>query len=96
MRGACGTHGGRNMLTRFWWGKLRGRILLNNLGTDDKAILTFRHRAFSILDRRFATLRRMLFIYLINKYISLADISLTCIININNINNQLGATITAY
>jgi len=20
--GACGTHGGRNMLTVFWWGKL--------------------------------------------------------------------------
>lgn len=39
MRGACGTYGKRNMLIVFWWGKLTGRILLNNLGTDDKAIL---------------------------------------------------------
>ena len=31
--------------------------------------LTFRHRASSIKDRRFATLQRTLFIYLINKYI---------------------------
>ena len=35
--------------------------------------LTFRHRASSIQDRRFATLQRTLFIYLINKYISLSD-----------------------
>jgi hypothetical protein len=39
--------------------------------------LTFRHRASSIYDRRFATLQRTLFIYLINKYISLSDICLT-------------------
>ena len=39
--------------------------------------LTFRHRASSILDRHFATLQRTLFIYLINKYISLSDICLT-------------------
>ena len=39
--------------------------------------LTFRHRASSIQDRRFATLQRRLFIYLINKYISLYDICLT-------------------
>jgi hypothetical protein len=37
--------------------------------------LTFRHRASSIKDRRFVTLQRMLFIYLINKYISFSDIS---------------------
>ena len=36
--------------------------------------LTFRHRASSIYDRHFATLQRTLFIYLINKYISLSDI----------------------
>jgi len=36
--------------------------------------LTFRHCASSIWDRRFATLQRTLFIYLINKYISLSDI----------------------
>ena len=36
------------------------------------------------------------FIYLINKYISLSDICLTCIIDINNIDNELDATITAY
>jgi len=36
---------------------------------------TFRHRASSIQDRRFATLQRTLFIYLIN--ISLSDICLT-------------------
>ena len=39
--------------------------------------LTFRHRASSVQDRRFATLQRTLFIYLINKYISLSDICLT-------------------
>ena len=38
--------------------------------------LTFRHRASSTQDRRFATLQRTLFIYLINKYISLSDICL--------------------
>ena len=40
-------------------------------------LLTFRHRASCIEDRRFATLLRTLFIYLINKYISLSDICLT-------------------
>ena len=39
--------------------------------------LTFRHRASYIEGRRFATLQRTLFIYLINKYISLSDICLT-------------------
>ena len=39
--------------------------------------LTFRHRASSTQGRRFATLQRTLFIYLINKYISLSDICLT-------------------
>jgi hypothetical protein len=39
--------------------------------------LTFRHRASSIEDRRFATLQRTLFMFLINKYISLSDICLT-------------------
>ena len=39
--------------------------------------LTFRHRASCIQDRRFTTLQRTLFIYLINKYISLSDICLT-------------------
>ena len=42
-----------------------------------KEILTFRHRAHSIYYRRFADLQRTLFIYLINKYISLSDICLT-------------------
>ena len=41
------------------------------------AALTFRHRASCIKDRRFTTLQRTLFIYLINKYISLSDICLT-------------------
>jgi hypothetical protein len=40
-------------------------------------VITFRHRASSIWDRRFAILQRTLFIYWINKYISLADIYLT-------------------
>ena len=39
--------------------------------------LNFRQRASSIEDRRFATLQRTLFIYLINKYISLSDTCLT-------------------
>ena len=39
--------------------------------------LTFRHRASSIYDRHFATLQRTLFIYLINKYISLSDMCFT-------------------
>ena len=41
------------------------------------SVLTFRHRSFSMQDRRFATLQRTLFIYLINKYISLSDICFT-------------------
>ena len=41
-----------------------------------KCLLTFRHRASSVQDRRFATLQRTLFIYLMNKYISLSDICL--------------------
>ena len=39
--------------------------------------LTFRNRASPVQDRHFATLQRTLFIYLINKYISLSDIYLT-------------------
>ena len=39
--------------------------------------LTFRHHASSVWDRCFATLQRTLFVYLINKYISLYDIRLT-------------------
>ena len=46
-------------------------------GTNFNTILTFRRRASSIPDRRFATIQRTLFIYLINKYISLSDICLT-------------------
>ena len=37
------------------------------------SVLTFRHRASSIQDRHFANIQRTLFIYLINKYISLSD-----------------------
>ena len=40
-------------------------------------ILTFRHHASSLEDRRFTTLQITLFIFLINKYISLSDIYLT-------------------
>ena len=53
------------------------------LGTAEDLIvldvhsLNFRHRVSSIQDRRFATLQRTLFIYLINKYISLSHICLT-------------------
>ena len=44
----------------------------------DCVALTFRHRASCIQDRRFAVLsRERLFIYLINKYISLSDTCLT-------------------
>jgi len=39
--------------------------------------LTFSDRASCIWDRRFATLQRTIFVYLINKYISLSDIFLT-------------------
>ena len=47
------------------------------LTNEVRRSLTFRHRASSIQDRHFATLQRTLFIYLINKYISLSDICLT-------------------
>ena len=51
---------------------------IHNEWSDGTAVhLTFRHRASCIRDRRFATLHRTLFIYLINKYISLSDICLT-------------------
>ena len=42
-----------------------------------RAGLTFRRLNPVYRDRRFVTLQRMLFIYLINKYISLSDICLT-------------------
>ena len=53
------------------------RAHLKTGGTAVFCPLTFRHRASCILDRRFTTLQRTLFIYLINKYISLSDICLT-------------------
>ena len=73
-------------------GILRGELLhgfiqlstmldCQSLKTDEPRLVTFsplifRHRASSLLDRRFATLQRTLFIYLINKYLSLSDIFL--------------------
>jgi len=39
MSGACGTYGGKTYAYSILVGKAKGRILLNNLGTDDKAIL---------------------------------------------------------
>ena len=50
--------------------------LLNCLNALSRG-LTFRHVHPVYRDRRFATLQRTLFIYLINKYISLSDICLT-------------------
>ena len=58
--------------------------------------LNFRHRASSLQDRRFATLQRKLFIYLINKLFLYLIFAWPCTIGINNIDNQLYATITAY
>jgi len=61
----------------------RGKILHNILiihlfyVLQAEESLTFRYRASSIQDRHFAALQRTLFIYLINKYISLSDICLT-------------------
>ena len=51
-------------------------IIGTKLG-EEYRLLTFRHRASPIYDRRFATLQTTPFIYLINKYISLSDICLT-------------------
>ena len=50
--------------------------LLNCLNARSRGS-TFRHQRPVYRDRRFATLQRTLFIYLINKYISLSDICLT-------------------
>ena len=50
--------------------------LLNCLNARSRG-LTFRRLRPVYRDRRFATLQRTLFIYLINKYISLSDICLT-------------------
>ena len=58
-------------------GPLTGTIYMNICLCGSCSGLTFRHRAFSTYDRHFATLQRSLFIYLINKYISLSDICLT-------------------
>ena len=54
-----------------------GRQKVLKAKNQPELYLTFRHRASSIQDRHFATLHRTLFIYLINKYISLSDICLT-------------------
>jgi hypothetical protein len=57
----------------------RPRLSYEDVGIDFSLLLdlTFRHRASFIYDRRFVALQRMLFVYLINKYISLSDICLT-------------------
>ena len=52
-------------------------MLMEVIVTSLYVPLTFRHRASSIWDRHFATHQKTLFIYLINKYISLSDIYLT-------------------
>ena len=58
--------------------RIRYTILsLHNMSVQARCLLTFRHRSFFMQDRCFATLQRTLFIYLINKYISLSDICLT-------------------
>ena len=64
---------------KFYWGlNMLQAIFRMKLGCSlPSDYLTFRHRASSIQDRLFATLQRTLFIYLINKYISLSDIYLT-------------------
>ena len=62
------------------WGKIMGpdvEIVVKCKLFLCASQLTFRHRASCIWDRHFATLQRMLFICLINKYISLFDICLT-------------------
>ena len=57
--------------------KQAARGVANERGISRKFSLTFRHRESYIQDRRFAALQRTLFVYLINKYISLSDICLT-------------------
>ena len=61
---------------RFRW---QGNSKMGGKEQDQRMLnlLTFRHRVSSIYDTRFTTLQRTLFIYLINKYISLSDICLT-------------------
>jgi len=63
---------------------LLGIQILNTLRTGLLNCLNARSRGLTLgnvrpvyRDRRFATLQRMLFIYLIKKYISLSDICLT-------------------
>ena len=54
------------------------RVRMREVGVYTlRAGLTFRRLNPVYRDRRFVTLQRMLFIYLINKYISLSDICLT-------------------
>ena len=60
-----------------FWKENRNRSLQSSLGIWFLSVLAFRHLASSIQDRRLATLHRTLFMYLINKYISLSDICLT-------------------
>jgi len=64
------------MLTVLWFETLKATDHLEDSYIREKT-LTFRHRASSTYNRCFATLQRMLFIYLINKYISLSGICLT-------------------
>ena len=39
MGGACGTYGGEEMYTGFWWGDLRERDQLEDLDVDGRIIL---------------------------------------------------------
>jgi len=61
-------------LRNYWTNKssFEDEYVVRLCGWRYRTKLTFRHRASSIQDRHSATLQRTLFIYLINKYISLS------------------------
>jgi len=63
----------------FWYIATR-RLISTDVSKESvfssRRRLTFRHRASSVWYMRFSALQRTLFIYLINKYISLSDIYL--------------------
>ena len=69
------SYGLEKIKNKVWRGKTHVRT--QRISMLFLTILTFRHHASSIQDRRFTTLQRTLFIYLINKYISLSDVCLT-------------------
>ena len=95
MGGERGARGSRWKACEILSGKPEGKDIFEDilLGVE---VLICRHRASCILGEAFHCSPENAF-YIFNQQIYfIIDICLTCVIDINNIDHQLDATITAY